>query len=79
LLFAKSLLKRDGPREPTAIHGVSGLKFHPFEKAKAIADGLEIQFTPHDLCDDSTRVEARVKALLETVGTSPLKVKDHVT
>jgi hypothetical protein len=34
----KSLLKRDGPRAPTAIHGSSGLKFHPFEKANAIAD-----------------------------------------
>jgi hypothetical protein len=27
--IAKSLLKRDGPRAPTAIHGTSGFKFHP--------------------------------------------------
>jgi hypothetical protein len=27
--IAKSLLKRDGPRAPTAIHGGSGLKFLP--------------------------------------------------
>jgi hypothetical protein len=66
--IAKSLLKRDGPKAPTAIHGASGLKFYPFEKANAIADCLEIQFTPHDLCDDNHegQVEARVQALLET-------------
>jgi hypothetical protein len=49
--IAKSLLKRDGPRAPTAIHGPSGLKFHPYKKANAIADCLENQFTHHDLCD----------------------------
>jgi hypothetical protein len=37
---AKSLLKGDGPRAPTAIYGPSGLKFHPSEKARAIADCL---------------------------------------
>jgi hypothetical protein len=47
--IAKSLLKRDGPRAPTVIHGDSGLKFHPSEKANAIVDCLEIQFTPRDL------------------------------
>jgi hypothetical protein len=36
--IAKSILKRDGPRAPTAIHSASGLKYHPFEKANAIAD-----------------------------------------
>jgi hypothetical protein len=51
--IAKSLLKRDGPRAPTAIHGASGLKFHLSDKANAIADCLEIQFTPHDLCDNN--------------------------
>jgi hypothetical protein len=58
---------------PTAIHGASGLKFHPFEKAKAVADCLEIQFTPHDLCDDNheQRVEARVQTLLEAVDNNP--------
>jgi hypothetical protein len=73
LPIAKSLLKRDGPRAPTAIHGVCGLKSHPFEKGNAIADCLEIQFTPHDLCDDNheRRVEARVQALLETVDNNP--------
>jgi hypothetical protein len=73
--IAKSLLKRDGPRAPTAIHGTSGLKFIPSEKAKAIADCLEIQFTPHELCDENheRRVEAKVQALLETVDQNPIK------
>jgi hypothetical protein len=34
--IAKSLLKRDGPRAPTAIHGPSGLKFRPSKKANAL-------------------------------------------
>jgi hypothetical protein len=66
---------RDGPRAPTAIHVASGLKFLPSEKANAIADCLEIQFTPHNLCDENNeqRVEAKVQALLETVDKNPLK------
>jgi hypothetical protein len=44
--IAKSLLKRDGPKAPTAIHGFSGLKFHPSQKANATADYLENLFTP---------------------------------
>jgi hypothetical protein len=49
--IAKSLINRDVPRAPTAIHGLLGLKYHPLEKANAIADCLENQFTLHDLCD----------------------------
>jgi hypothetical protein len=71
--IAKSLLTRDGPRAPTAIHGASGLKFHMSKKANTIADCLEIQFTPHDPCDENheRRVEAKVQALLETVDKNP--------
>jgi hypothetical protein len=71
--IAKYLLNRDGPRAPTAIHGASGLKFYPCEKANAIADCLEIQFTPHDLCDENheRRFEAKAQALLETVDKNP--------
>jgi hypothetical protein len=71
--IAKSLLNRDVPRAPTAIHVASGLKFHPSDKANATADCLEIQFSPHDLCDDNheRRVEARIQALLETVDNNP--------
>jgi hypothetical protein len=66
---ASGLHKKDGPRAPTATHGASGFQFHPTEKANAIADCLEIQFSPHDLCDENheRRVEAAVRALHETV------------
>jgi hypothetical protein len=71
--IANFLLKRDGPRSPTAIHVPSGLKFLPLEKANAIDDCLENQFTPHDLCDENyeRRVKARVQALLEAVDSNP--------
>jgi hypothetical protein len=72
--IAKSHLKRDGPRAPTAIHSSSGLKFRLFEKANATTDTLEIQISPHDLCDENHErgVEAAVPALHETVDKSPL-------
>jgi hypothetical protein len=71
--IAKSLLKRDVPRAPTAIHGPSGLQFHPSKKANAIADCLENQFTDHGLCDENhkRRLEARVQARLEVVHNKP--------
>jgi hypothetical protein len=71
--IAKSLSNKDGPRAPTAIHGLSGLKYHPEDKANAIADCLENQFTSHDLCDENhdERVEARVQALLEAHDRNP--------
>jgi hypothetical protein len=71
--IAKSLLKRDGPRERTAIHGPLGLKFLPLEKANVIAGCLENQFTPHELCDENHewRVKARVQVLMEAVDNNP--------
>jgi hypothetical protein len=71
--IAKSLSNRDGPRSPTAIHGLLGLKYHPVDKSNAIADCLENQFTPHDLCEENheRRVEAGVQALLEAVDSGP--------
>jgi hypothetical protein len=73
--IAKSLLNKDEPRAPTAIHGPSGRKFHPSVKANAIGDCLENQFTHHDLCDENheRRVESKVQSLLETVEKNPLK------
>jgi hypothetical protein len=66
-------MKRDGPRAPSSLHGPSGPKFHPSEKANTISDCLGNQFAPHDLCDYNHErcVEARVQALLETVDNSP--------
>jgi hypothetical protein len=42
--------------------GASGLTFKTSEKANSIADCLEIQFTPHNLCDENheRRLEAGV-------------------
>jgi hypothetical protein len=70
---AKPLMKTDGPRAPTAIHGPLGFKFYPLQKEKATADCLENLFTPHDLCDENNerRVEARIQALLESVDNNP--------
>jgi hypothetical protein len=67
--IAKSLIKRDRPRARTAIHGISGLIFHPSKKANAIVDCLGNQLTHNDLFDenDERRVEARVQNLLEAV------------
>jgi hypothetical protein len=57
---------------PTAIHGPSGLKSHPFERAKAVADCLEYQFTHHDLCDEHRKwIEDRVQAMLSAVCLRP--------
>jgi hypothetical protein len=74
--IAKSLINRDGPRAPTAIRGALGLKYHPVDKANALADCLENLFTPHDLCDEEheRRVEARVQALLEAEDNDPPKM-----
>jgi hypothetical protein len=73
--ITKYLANRDGPRVPTAIHGPSGLKFHPVDKANAIADCLENQFTPHDLCDETMnngwRLESKLCSKLK--ATTPLK------
>jgi hypothetical protein len=73
--IAKSLLRRNVPRAPTAIHGASGIKFIPLEKAIAIAECLEIQFTPHELChkNHEWQEEDKVQALPETVDKKPLK------
>jgi hypothetical protein len=73
--IAKSLTNRDRQRAPTAIHGLLGLNYHPEDKANAIADCLENQFTPHDLCDENheERVEATVQALLEAADNNPHK------
>jgi hypothetical protein len=62
-------MKRDGAKEPTAIRGPFGLTFHPLEKANAVADCLENQFTLHDLRDENHKrqVEARVRTLLKTI------------
>jgi hypothetical protein len=76
--IAKSFTNRDGPRAPTAIHGLLDLKYHLVDKANAIADCLENQFTPQDLFEENHEwwVEARVKALLKAVDSdSPERIR----
>jgi hypothetical protein len=70
--IAKSLTNRDGPRAPTAIHDLLGLNC-PVDKASAIADCLENQYTPHNLCEENheRQVEAGFQALLEAVDSNP--------
>jgi hypothetical protein len=69
-------MKRDGPKAPTAIRWPLGFTFHPLEKATAIADCLEKQFTSHELSDEKheRRVEARAQTLLENVDNNPLEI-----
>jgi hypothetical protein len=71
-------MKRDGPKAPTAVHGLSGIMCHRNEIAKVTADSLENQFTSHDLCEENHEGEAGtiVQALLASPGGTPLgKVK----
>jgi hypothetical protein len=62
--IAKSLIGKDGPRAPTAVHGPLGIKCHPLEKANGNADCLDKQFSEEN---HERRVEARVQALLKAV------------
>jgi hypothetical protein len=76
------LSHRDGPRAPTAIHGILCLKYHPVDRANEIADCLENQFTHHDLCEENHewRVKARVQVLVEAANSDPPPEKRyHVT
>jgi hypothetical protein len=62
---------------PTAIHVLLDLPFYLVDQANAIADCLENQFTPHDLCEENheRRAEARVQALLAAEDNdSPKKI-----
>jgi hypothetical protein len=65
----KLQIKRDGPGSPTAIHGNLGMKFDHLKKPTAIADCVEKQLIPHDLCEKNLKlqVEARIQDLLEAV------------
>jgi hypothetical protein len=51
--ITKSIMKRDGPKAPAAIHGPSGITYNPNKNANITADCLEYQFTSHDLCDEN--------------------------
>jgi hypothetical protein len=67
-------MKRDGPMIPNAVHGHLGITYHPNEKAKAVVDCLEKQFTSHDLRDENheRHVKTTVQALLESADDTLL-------
>jgi hypothetical protein len=46
----KSLMKRDGSKAPTTVHGPSGITDHLNEEANVTADSLENRFISYDLC-----------------------------
>jgi hypothetical protein len=73
--IVKSSYNRDGPRAPTAIHGLLGLKYHPVDKVNTIDDCLKKLVHTDDLSEENheQRVEARVQALLEAVDSDPLE------
>jgi hypothetical protein len=74
-IIAKSLMKRDGPKAPTTIHGHLGITYQQNEKVNVIADCLENQFTSHDLCNENhaRQVETTVQALLAYVSRTSLR------
>jgi hypothetical protein len=67
--IVKSLLKRGGPKAPSAIHGPLGAIIYPINKANIIADCIGNPFRAHDLCDCHHRghVEAQVEVPMTTV------------
>jgi hypothetical protein len=74
MAHVKALIKRDGPKEPTAIHGSLGLKYQPVEKD--ITFGIFEKISSHRMtCDENhkRRVEARVQTLLEAADETAFK------
>jgi hypothetical protein len=59
---AKSLMKRDGPKAPAAVHGPLGIIYHLNEEANVTVNCLEKQFTSHNLCDDNMSDEWRLES-----------------
>jgi hypothetical protein len=72
--IAKALMKRDGRKAPTVIHGPLGITYQPYEKANVIADCFENQITSHDLCDENheQQVATTVQALFASIAGTPL-------
>jgi hypothetical protein len=72
--IAKSLMKTDGPKAPTAVHGPLGVTYHRKEKANVISDCLENHFISHDLFDENHKrqVNSTVQAQLASVEGTPL-------
>jgi hypothetical protein len=71
--IAKSLTNRGEPKALSVIHGPLDPIFYPIDEANIIADFLENQFTPHNLCDcdHKRQVEGGVHVLLAAVDENP--------
>jgi hypothetical protein len=75
LPIAESLIKRDGPKAPTTLHGFLGIKYRPKEKVNVIVDYLENQFASYDVCDENHErqaEESRIQVLLASVDDNQL-------
>jgi hypothetical protein len=80
LPIAKFLMKRDGPKAPSTIHGLSGVRFLRMEKANAIAD-WQIG-SHHTICVTNTMKSGWKlvsKLCLKPRTTPPQKSSDLVT
>jgi hypothetical protein len=79
--IAKSLMKRDGQKAPTAVHGPIGTTYHPDEKINAFADCLENQLTSHTCVmktfSDWWRLQSKLCSLLK--ATPCWEKQDPVT
>jgi hypothetical protein len=67
-------MKRGGPKAPTTLLDPLGIIHHLNEKANAIMNCTEDQFTSHDLCEENHegRVETRAQALLASAEDTML-------
>jgi hypothetical protein len=60
--IAISLMKRDGPKAPTALHVHFGITYHPNEITNIILDFLENHFTSHDLFEENHERRVEIKS-----------------
>jgi hypothetical protein len=51
--IVKFLMKRDGPKALTIVHGPLGITYHSDENANAIAECFENLLISHDLCNEN--------------------------
>jgi hypothetical protein len=68
-------MRMDNPKAPIAIHCCLGLKFLSLGKPNLIANCLENQFSPHDMCEGNHErlVVAHIHALFEVMDNTPLE------
>jgi hypothetical protein len=60
----KSLIKRAGTKESTAIHGRLVLKYHSTDTGNVITTAWKNQFILHDLCDENLEPQVGIESKL---------------